>query len=153
MAKPTTAKIGQQLHDWMRYFFPSTNLGNSPIRENNWLTARDLDHLWLWSYSRDWCQWVAKLVDVQGWCYIPLSEYTADRDHQTESVHEPVEIITATIRQCNEWSIDESVIDASLIRPPSPMETSKLPKPNDDGPAIPGRSVIKMRDPMNAKAN
>jgi len=44
--------------------FHSTNLRNSSLHEHHWLMATNLDRLRLWSYSVDWCQWVANLVDV-----------------------------------------------------------------------------------------
>jgi len=44
--------------------FHSMNLGNSCLHEHHWLMATHLDRLRLWSCLKDWCQWVANLVDV-----------------------------------------------------------------------------------------
>jgi hypothetical protein len=42
----------------------STNHIYSCLDEDNWLMATHLDRLKLWSCWKDWCQWVANLIDV-----------------------------------------------------------------------------------------
>jgi len=93
--------------------FLSTNLGDSCMHQNSWLSATNLDHLRLRSYPRSWCQWwwiwLAYNDGVRAghlYRYAPLSKISGvDGDHETlwANVGRQTELIAKIIR----WSIPD----------------------------------------------